>query len=236
MGNRFVTAASGVSGIGASGIGAGESVPIPFINRPENIVRYEDGAVLILDRRAYPFERSFVRCATYEEVARSIEAMVTQSLGPGPSAGYGMALAARAAVGRSARAQAKALEAAARRLVATRPTNNHIRLVVAEMLGVALAAVATGADAEAAVLASMERLWARHEAASRAVGRAGAPLVRDGDTILTHCWADAPFVHVLREARLAGRAFDVICTETRPYSRVPASPPTPWPTSASGRQ
>lgn len=198
-------------------VAGAERIPIPFLNRPENIVRYEDGIVRILDRRAYPFERSFVRCDTYEEVARAIEEMVTQSLGPGPTAGYGLAQAARATRDGPAPAQATSLRVAAARLIATRPTNNHIRLVVTEMLGVALAAVEAADDAEAAILGAMDRLWIRHEAASRAVGRAGAPLIGEGDTILTHCWADAPFVHVLREARLAGRSFEVVCTETRPY-------------------
>jgi methylthioribose-1-phosphate isomerase len=192
-------------------------VPLPFLNRPENTVRYEDGIVRILDRRAYPFERSFVRCDTHEDVARAIEAMVTQSLGPGPTAGYGMAQAARAGRDRPAAEQAAGLRVAAARLIATRPTNNHVRLVVTEMLAEALSAVEAGTDAEAAVVAAIDRYWIRHEAASRAVGRAGAPLIHDGDTILTHCWADAPFIHVLREARLAGRSFQVVCTETRPY-------------------
>lgn len=194
-----------------------EGVPIPFLNRPENIVRYEDGDVLILDRRAYPFERSFVRCRTHEEVARAIEAMVTQSLGPGPTAGYGIALAARAAKALAPAGREASLAAAGRRLVATRPTNNGIRLVVGEMLAAALDAVADGGDPEAAVLVAMDGFWARHLEASRAVGRSGAHLIGDGDRILTHCWADAPLVHVLREARLAGRRFEAVCTETRPY-------------------
>lgn len=195
----------------------GPSVPIPFLNRPENIVRYEDGDVLILDRRAYPFERSFVRCRTPEEVARAIESMVTQSLGPGPTAGYGLAQAAHASRRAPAAERTALLSAAARRLIATRPTNNGIRLVVEEMLAVALAAVAERGDPEADVLAAMDGFWRRHLQASRAVGRAGEHLVGEGDRILTHCWADAPLVHVLREARLAGRTFEAVCTETRPY-------------------
>ena len=196
---------------------ADAAVPIPFLNRPENVARYEDGEVVILDRRAYPFERSFVRCATVEDVARAIEAMVTQSHGPGPTAGYGMALAARAVRGSAAPPQAEALLAAASRLIDTRPTNGGIRLVVTAMLEVGRRAVREGADAEAAILAAMDVWWAHDLAAGRAIGRAGAQLIRDGDTILTHCWGDAPIVHVLREARLAGRRFEAVCTETRPY-------------------
>ena len=166
-------------------------VPIPFLNRPENIVRYEDGAVLVLDRRVYPFERTFVRCATYEDVAPAIEAMVTQSLGPGPTAGYGMAQAARAVRGLAAARQEEALRTAAARLVATRPTNNQIRLVVGATLEAALGAVAAGGDAESAVLAAMDAHWARHLGAWQAIGRAGAPLIRAGARSHPPCWADA---------------------------------------------
>jgi methylthioribose-1-phosphate isomerase len=192
-------------------------VPVPFLNRPENIVRYEAGVVLVLDRRVYPFERTFVRCDSYEEVARAIEAMVTQSLGPGPTAGYGLAQAARAARDLPAGRREEALRIAAARLTATRPTNNQVRLVIASMLAAALEAVARDDDPERAILARMDDHWARHLDRSRAVGLAGAGLIRDGDRLLTHCWADAPLVHVLREARLAGRSFEVTCTETRPY-------------------
>jgi methylthioribose-1-phosphate isomerase len=193
------------------------AIPIPFLNRPENIVRYEDGDVLILDRRVYPFERSFVRCSTYEEVARAIEAMVTQSLGPGPTAGYGIAQAARAARRQPIAEREPSLRLAAARLIATRPTNNQVGLVVGAMLAAALGALGEGSDPEAAVLDAMDAHWARHLDESRAVGVAGAGLVCDGDRLLTHCWADAPLVHVFREARLAGRSFEVVCTETRPY-------------------
>jgi methylthioribose-1-phosphate isomerase len=191
--------------------------PIPFLVRPENIVRYEEGEVLILDRRVYPFERTFVRCPTYDDVARAIEGMVTQSLGPGPAAGYGLAQAGRIARDLPSPERESALRAAAARLVATRPTNNQVRLVVATTLAASLAAMRDGGDPEAAALAAMDDHWARHLAASRAVGLAGAGLIQDGDRLLTHCWADAPLVHVLREALLAGRSFEVVCTETRPY-------------------
>ncbi len=54
-----------------------DNFQLPFLLRPENIVRYEAGDVIVLDRRRYPFEMAFVRCRRYEEVARAIEDMVT---------------------------------------------------------------------------------------------------------------------------------------------------------------
>src|SRR3954451_13753623 len=60
-------------------------------------VLVEPDAVRILDRRVFPFERSWVTCRGVEDVAKAIEDMVTQSLGPPFAAAGGMVLAARAA-------------------------------------------------------------------------------------------------------------------------------------------
>src|ERR671938_578213 len=104
-------------------------VPVPTLVGRSVVV--EPDAVRILDRRGFPFERTWVTCRSYEGVAKAIEDMVTQSLGPLFAAAGGMTLAARAA-DRLPSAEARALmAAAARRLVATRPTNNVIRDVVA---------------------------------------------------------------------------------------------------------
>ena len=38
---------------------------LPFLCRPENIARYDDGVVTMLDRRCYPFEIRFETCAEH---------------------------------------------------------------------------------------------------------------------------------------------------------------------------
>src|SRR3990172_6319989 len=92
---------------------------LPFILRRENVARYEDGVVVIGDRRKYPFERAFVRCSDVESVARAIETMVTQGGGPSIAALYALAMAARQAEGRSPARISEALEAARARLIHT---------------------------------------------------------------------------------------------------------------------
>jgi methylthioribose-1-phosphate isomerase len=184
-----------------------------------NVARYEDGVVWILDRRRYPFEVTWVECPTFEHVARAIEAMVTQSLGPGLCAGYGMVQAAREA-GRSGATLGAELERAARRLIATRPTNSDIRLTVEHMreTGALVGArIGAAADAEAELLAAIERRWAEEHARYRAIGNHGANVLRDGDRVLTHCWAENGIVYTLAEAQRQGKRLEVFCTETRPY-------------------
>ena len=114
-------------------------VPVPTLVGQSVVV--EPDAVRILDRRVFPFERSWVTCHSYEDVATAIEDMVTQSLGPLFAAMGGMTLAARAADPLPPDQAGRLMTEAGRRLVATRPTNNGIRDVVADLLAVASAAL-----------------------------------------------------------------------------------------------
>jgi len=175
-------------------------VPVPTLVGQSVVV--EPDAVRILDRRVFPFERVWVTCRDVEDVATAIEDMVTQSLGPPFAAAGGMVLAARSG-------GVEAVRQAARRLVATRPTNNGIRDVVAELLAVAEA----GGDVERAAGALTER----YRAGYRALGEHAAPLIPDGATVLTHCWADAYLTETVAAVLRAGKRIQAICTETRPY-------------------
>jgi methylthioribose-1-phosphate isomerase len=175
-------------------------VPVPTLVGESVVV--EPDAVRILDRRVFPFERVWVTCRDVEDVATAIEDMVTQSLGPPFAAAGGMVLAARSG-------GVEAVRQAARRLIATRPTNNGIRDVVAELLAVADA----GGDVERAAGALTER----YRAGYRALGEHAAPLIPDGATVLTHCWADAYLTETVAAVLSAGKRIEAICTETRPY-------------------
>ena len=175
-------------------------VPVPTLVGQSVVV--EPDAVRILDRRVFPFERSWVTCHSYEDVAKAIEDMVTQSLGPLFAAMGGMVLAARGG-------RLEVVREAARRLVATRPTNNGIRDVVAELLVVAEA----GGDVERAA----GDLRASHLARYRSLGEHAAVLIPDGATVLTHCWAESYLTETVAAVLRAGKRIDAICTETRPY-------------------
>src|SRR3954454_5611640 len=185
-------------------------VPVPTLVGQSVLV--EPDAVRILDRRVFPFERSWVTCTSYEDVAKAIEDMVTQSLGPLFAAIGGMVLAARAAGGRL-----EVMTGAARRLVATRPTNNGIRDVVAKLLTAATAAATAGAPLGSAVEEAAAALAERYRAGYRALGEHAAPLIPDGATVLTHCWADAYLTETVAAVLRSGRRISAICTETRPY-------------------
>ncbi len=190
---------------------------LPFIARNENIARYEKGQVAILDRRVYPFKTSFVRCRTVEDVARAIENMVTQSYGPALAASYGMAQAARQSAKSSGEKIFSDLEKACARLIATRPTNNLIRLKVEHLLDAGKLAINRGEDVEQALLEEIELDLAHGEERSTALGTYAASLIQDGDTILTHCWPDSSIVYTAMVALNQGKKLKAYCDETRPY-------------------
>ncbi|HEX6346777.1 s-methyl-5-thioribose-1-phosphate isomerase [Umezawaea sp.] len=183
-----------------------------------NSVRLEADGVHVLDRRDFPFERTWVRCTTVEAVARSIEDMVTQSSGPYFAVLWGLVLAAREAAPLNAADARAHLGRAAERLENTRRTNNHLRKAVAAVLtAVDAAGPCTGADLEAAALAGARAGDERYRSRSRALGTATAALLPDDACVLTHCWADLYLTETVSAAQRDGKRLRFICTETRPY-------------------
>ncbi len=187
-------------------------------------VRFIEGsggpAVEILDRRVFPFERRWVRCGTYEEVAEAIERMVTQSSGPLFATTAGLKLAAHAARRAGPGVAADLLRTAGARLIATRPTNNHIRDAVHAVLAATVdgpLADSGGEELARAVAVAADAHDAAYWAHSAALGRHAAALIDDGARVLTHCWADAYLIGTVRAAQEAGKRLEFVCTETRPY-------------------
>jgi methylthioribose-1-phosphate isomerase len=179
----------------------------------------DGGGVDILDRRVYPQETRWVHCPTVADVATAIRDMVTQSSGPVFATSASLVVAARSARELPAGAAADSLRAAGALLAATRPTNNHIRDVVATVLAVLEqpAAVAGGDSFVAAVTASAAGVDTRYRESSAALGRYTADLIPDGSRVLTHCWADQFLIGAVTAAQQAGKSLEFVCTETRPY-------------------
>lgn len=190
---------------------------LPFLLRRENVARYEDGTVLIGDRRAYPFERVFVQCKDVESVARAIEEMVTQGGGPSIAAWYAMALAAKEAEAQPQQARLARLHAAQARLVATRPTNTAIVQRLQRAMAVLEEALAAGAPLTETLLSWIEQQRDRQYENYAATARHGADLIEDGDGILTMCFAETAFLLSLGLAQRDGKRLQVFTPETRPY-------------------
>jgi methylthioribose-1-phosphate isomerase len=190
---------------------------LPYLLKRENVARYEDGRVLITDRRKFPFEKTLVVCASVEEVARAIEEMVTQGGGPSIAAAYALAMAARQNKNLSEQPFREAIQRSRDRLTATRPTNTALRIFLDKLCRTAAAAHQRGDQAEAVMLEeirtardqALKDYWLR--------GRYGADLIKNGAGVLTMCFAESSLMMTLALARQDGKEVQVFVPETRPY-------------------
>ncbi len=162
-------------------------------------LRFEGGALLVLDQRALPGAERWIRCETVEQVADCIRDMAVRGAPAiGLAAAYGMVLA-------------EDREAAAELLRSTRPT--------AVNLAWALEQCRDAADP----LETARRLHREQDEADRRLAALGAELFGPGTRALTHCNAGAlatggygTACGVLRAAWDSGRLAEVWVDETRP--------------------
>ena len=135
--------------------------------RPAEPLRFEDGALLVLDQRALPEAERWIRCETVEQVADCIRTLAVRGAPAiGLAAAYGMALA-------DDRGAAAAL------LRSTRPTAVNLAWAI-EQCGEA-----------ADPLETARRLHREQHEADRRLAELGAQLFEDGTRALTHCNAGA---------------------------------------------
>lgn len=182
---------------------------LPFVVDPNNIARFEDGKVLIGDRRKYPFKKELHICDNVDDVAKAIKDMVTQGSGPWMAAVNALRMVSCDGM--------DALKAARDTLVATRPTNTAMSLRLDEVLSAASLAEEQGVSVDQAIANKIESTkdTIYNNYALRA--RAMADLIEDGDGILTMCFGEAGFLLSLAMAKRDGKNIRAYVPETRPY-------------------
>ncbi|MCX7634247.1 MAG: S-methyl-5-thioribose-1-phosphate isomerase [Syntrophales bacterium] len=173
-------------------------------------------ALIIVDRRKLPGEIKEVYCTDHRDVARAIEEMMVQGAGDiAITAGYGLYLTARELEHRGHERDLDALEKAALRLKATRPTGHHLAALLNKVMD--QVRKAPERPASEVILALIQKALGKQREISEATGRHGETLIKDGDTILTHCFAGAGLLHLFDRAQKNGKTLRAFCTETRPY-------------------
>jgi methylthioribose-1-phosphate isomerase len=191
-------------------------------------MRWSEGALDLLDQRALPEHETYLRLETAEEVAAAIEDMAVRGAPAiGCAAAFGLACAARAGA-RDLEAQRRAVETAAERLAATRPTAVNLFWALGRMREALDAARelpgASPASVGEAAVAAAEHLLAEDVRTCRAIGAAALALVPPGARVFTHCNAGGlatagygTALGVVRAAAADGRIVRVWAGETRPF-------------------
>ncbi|MBI4509817.1 MAG: S-methyl-5-thioribose-1-phosphate isomerase [Deltaproteobacteria bacterium] len=187
-------------------------------------LRWESGVLFLIDQLRLPREELWIPCRDEVEVADAIRRMVVRGAPAiGCAAAFGVALAARRLVAQGAGSPAfeQGVRKAIDQLASTRPTAVNLFWALNEMRS------ACQGPPENAARALEERamaIWKDDVDRCLKIGQAGAELIPDGATILTHCNAGAlatggygTALGVIRAARDAGKRIRVLADETRPF-------------------
>jgi len=179
-------------------------------------LRFEDGALLILDQTRLPHEERWLRCTRAEDVAEAIRSLAVRGAPAiGLAAAYGLALEAAA---RDESTVKSRVEAGAELLAATRPTAVNLRWAIEHAL-----AELDSAPSAGTLLAFAHRLAAAQLEQDHRIGEYGAELVPEDARVLTHCntgplatGGEGTAGAVIAAAHRSGRLAHVWVDETRP--------------------
>jgi methylthioribose-1-phosphate isomerase len=179
----------------------------------------EDGYLALLDQTLLPAEQKVLEIRELDPLIDAIKRLAVRGAPAiGVATAFGMVLGVRERAPRDADALRAAAGEVGEKLEQARPT--------AANLGWAVRRMQARAEQEPSLRALFEEAKAiqvEDVALCRAMGEAGAHLIRDGMTVLTHCNAgrlatagDGTALAVMFAAKAKGRKFEVFADETRP--------------------
>ena len=189
-------------------------------------MKWRDWTLYLIDQRKLPLEEIYVPCRTHEEVARAIKDMVVRGAPAiGATAAFGYVLGAKELLKEHGdfpefREKMKRVKET---LSKTRPTAVNLFWALERMEKAledhgTLEGILERLESEALKIAQEDIQI------NKRMGRNGAELINDGDTILTHCNTGSlatvdygTALGVIRTAHEQGKRIRVFVDETRPY-------------------
>jgi methylthioribose-1-phosphate isomerase len=187
-------------------------------------IYWKNGVLYLLDQRALPFKKTYVKCVNAGDVIIAINNMAVRGAPLlGVVAAYGLVLGVRERRNAGKSVSGTDIDRICNKLGATRPTAVNLFWALEKMKD-AFARYAGDTDLVEDLLGEALAIHVEDIENNRILSLYGAELINDGDTILTHCNAGAlatggygTALGVLRAAHEAGKKIKVIATETRPY-------------------
>lgn len=188
-------------------------------------VEWKDGRVRLLDQSRLPAQVTFLECRDYREVGQAIrELKVRGAPAIGVTAAMGVALGAQSVESTDYEEFVKSVEFIGAHLAATRPTAVNLFWAIERMIRTIRALKGKPVpEIKHELVRESQRILEEDIALNRAMGGHGAELIRDGQTILTHCNAGAlatagfgTALGVIRAAWAQGKKISVVADETRP--------------------
>ena len=187
-------------------------------------IEWRNGAVITINQLKLPSKTELLELKNCEEIAEAIKTMKIRGAPViGVAAAYALALTAYHSKAKNREELMAELEGAAEILKATRPTGVNLFWAIERILKKARNFSGTHEELKHAVVEEANKIADEDVEANKLMGKHGAALIEDGDTILTHCNAGAlatvdygTALGVIRAAVEQGKRIRVIATETRP--------------------
>jgi len=187
-------------------------------------IEWKDGTVIIIDQTKLPNEEVWVNMKNSDHVASAITEMKLRGAPLlGVAAAYGLALTAFHSKAENRETLIKELEASAAVLRKTRPTAVNLFWAIDRVIKKAQETLGTKEALAKAIVTEAQRMADEDVEVNRRMGKHGATLIEDGDTVLTHCNAGSlatvdygTALGVIRAAIEEGKNVKVISCETRP--------------------
>ncbi len=186
---------------------------------------WREGKVFLIDQRKLPLKYEIIHCSTYQEVAEAIKKLkIRGAPAIGVAAAFGMALAAYSSKAGNHKEFNLDMEKAKNCLFFTRPTAVNLFWALERIMN--LINIKKDVDLSTLqdiILQEAENIAREDIEINKAMSKHGSLLIKDGDSILTHCNAGAlataghgTALGVIRNAFKEGKGLHVYVDETRP--------------------
>jgi methylthioribose-1-phosphate isomerase len=188
------------------------------------MIKWENGTVITPDQTKLPIEEITLKLTTVDQMAEAIKVLRVRGAPLlGAAAAFGVALGAYTSKATTLPELLTDIEAAGAKIKLQRPTAVNLFWGTDRVLKMARAYTGDVDGLRAAVIAEAQKIADEDAAQNYAIGKNGAALIEDGDTILTHCNAGelatveyGTALGVIRAAWEQGKKIKVIADETRP--------------------
>ena len=189
-------------------------------------VDWKDNSVIMIDQTKLPNELVFVKYTDYNDVAQAIRTLVVRGAPAiGVSGAFGMALAALQSKSETKEGLLSDLEKAKKILFETRPTAVNLSWGLETIMEIAKQGNSIS-DIRESVINKAKQMADDDVQTNKKMGKNGAELFHNNDTIMTHCNAGAlatvgygTALGVIRALKENGKNIKVIATETRPVQQ-----------------
>ena len=193
-------------------------------------VEWKDNSVIMIDQTKLPNSLEYVTYTDYNDVAIAIKNLVVRGAPAiGVAGAFGLVLAALQSSSETIDDFLSDLEKAKEILLETRPTAVNLSWGLEKIYGTAFGYTqqdATVSEIKEQLIYVAKQMAEEDVNINKKMGKNGAELFQDNDTIMTHCNAGAlatvgygTALGVIRATKESGKNIKVIATETRPVQQ-----------------